>query len=325
MAERLSDGPRDVLITGAGGFVGRQLVAALAADRVGLGRLIATDLRLPKAPIEGVEYKTLDIRDAAAVDAALAGSGRTVDVVVHLAAVVTPGKEDTREFQRQVDVGGTRNLLDACAAHGVKKLVYTSSGAAYGYYADNAALLDEDAPLRGNEVFAYAWHKRLVEEMLAEHRAAHPELAQLIFRVSTILGPSVHNQITAMFERPVVLGLRGVDTPFCFVDDADVVECLARGARGDQTGVFNLTGDGVMTLREIAAAMGRRFVALPAGWVERGLKLLHGAKLSPYGPEQVLFLQHRPVLYNQRLKAAFGDLPRRSSREVFARYRESRA
>ncbi len=311
---------RRVLVTGAEGYIGRLLVDALAKEAE--LEVIATDVRAPRAPIAGVTHATLDITDRAAVGQALVG----VDTVVHLAAIVTPGPGQDRAFQYAVDVEGTRNVLEACTEAGVAKLVYTSSGAAYGYDPANGALLREEDPLRGSEAFAYSWHKRLVEQMLAEHREQHPELRQLVFRVSTILGASVRNQITALFERPVVLGLRGVDTPFCFISDEDVVACLRAGVRDlERVGTFNLTGDGVMTLREIAQRMGRPFVAIPETWLRKGLELLSERQLTQYGPEQVRFLRHRPVLDNARLKAGFGYRPRYSSREVFSAYAHARA
>jgi UDP-glucose 4-epimerase len=312
---------RTVLITGAAGFVGTQVTRALAAD--GDVDIIATDLRpvAVRERVKGVRYRELDI--------CADGMGRlfrelAVDVVVHLAAIVTPGPDTTRELQRRVDVDGTRAVLDACLEAGVQKLIYTSSGAAYGYHGDAPALLHEDDPLRGNEVFAYASHKREVEELLARYREQHPELKQLIFRVSSVLGPAVNNQITAMFERPVVLGLTKADTPFCFIDADDVAGCVVQGALGDQDGVYNLAGDGVMTLREIAQQMGRRYVALPERLVQGALRTLQRWDMAPYGPEQTLFLKHRPVLDNTRLKHVFGYRPSRTSREVFARYRDSR-
>jgi UDP-glucose 4-epimerase len=309
-----------ILITGAGGFLGRRVVAALA----GSGAVVASDLRVPppSEQIDGVSYAVLDICEAD-IEATL--TEHDIGTVVHLAAIVSPGPGQDRAFQYRVDVEGTARVVDACVAAGVKRLIYASSGAAYGYHPDNGALLDEQDPLRGNEVFAYSWHKRLAEERLEQARLDHPELEQVVFRVCTILGPDVDNQITAMFERPVVMGLKGSATPFCFVWDEDVAAAVVRATEGGPPGVYNLAGDGVLTLREIADAMGRRYVSLPESIVRRALSVLHPRGLAPYGPEQTLFLLHRPVLGNRRLREEFGFRPRRTSREVFETYRASRA
>ncbi len=309
-----------VLITGAGGYVGRLTTAALAADPA-ITRVIATDVRPLTGDEAAVTYRRMDIRDSALTTVL---KDERVDVVVHLAAIVTPGPADTRDVQYDVDVNGTRNVLTACAAAGVRRFVYTSSGAAYGYHPDNAPLLDEDDPLRGNEAFAYSHHKRLVEGLLADYRERHPALEQVVFRVSTVLGSAVKNQITALFERPVVVGVAGAETPFCFVWDRDVVACLHAAVRGAPAGTYNLTGDGVMTLREIATAMGRAYLPLSEGLLTTALGVLSRRGVVPYGPEQVMFLKHRPVLSNARLKTVFGVRPRKSSRQVFDAYRRGR-
>jgi UDP-glucose 4-epimerase len=157
-------------------------------------------------------------------------------VVVHLASIVTPGKNSNRAFEYDVDVNGTRNLLQACVAHGVRRLIVSSSGAAYGYHADNPEWLTESDPVRGNDEFAYSCHKRLVEEMLAEYRAkAIPDLEQLIFRIGTILGPMVRNQITDLFEKPKILAIAGSDSPFVFIHDQDVVGAIQHGIDSKKT------------------------------------------------------------------------------------------
>ena len=324
MGEPTGPRSRSVLITGASGLVGSRVVERLAGDRSGIDSVVAMDLReVPESQRRpGIEYCTGDIRDP---DLAELLRRHGIDTVIHLAAIVTPPKQSSRELEYSIDVEGTRNVVEACLRAGVRRFIYTSSGAAYGYHADNPPMLREDDTLRGNEEFAYAWHKRLVEDQLSEDAALHPELEQLVFRVSTVLGPSVKNQITAMFERPVVLGLREADTPFCFIWDSDLVECICRGVHGTWAGTFNLTGDGVMTLREIAASMGRRYLALPAGLVRKGLEILGRAELTEYGPEQVAFLLHRPVLDNGKLKRELGYRPQKTSREVFELYRASRA
>ena len=309
-----------ILITGAAGYIGRLLTKALLAQAPEGTRVIATDRVLPPE-VPGVTSRVLDIRDPG-LRALL--EAEHVDVVVHLAAILNPPKGATRDFLHEVDVKGTENVVRACVDAGVKKFVYTSSGAAYGYSPANAPLLLEEHPLRGNREYAYSWHKRLVEELLAKYRAEHPELQQLVFRVSTILGPDVHNTITDLFERKVVVGLRGVDSPFCFVWDQDVVQCLVAGALSERTGVYNVTGDGVMTLREVAKAMHRPFAGIPEKLVRFGLRQLHKRGLSENSEEQVLFLRYRPVLGNEKLKTEFGFTPRKSSREVFELYRKSR-
>ena len=148
--------PRRVLVTGACGLVGSQVVEQLAVT----ARVFALDLREPSTErrIDGVEYIVGDIRDS---DLSKVMAEHAVETVVHLAAVVTPGPDSSREIEYEIDVVGTKNVIEACVRTGVKQLVYTSSGAAYGYHADNPAALRETDPLRGNQAFAYAWHKRL--------------------------------------------------------------------------------------------------------------------------------------------------------------------
>lgn len=310
---------RSVLVTGAGGYVGRQLVAALAADTDLVGTLVAVDVReVPTGEqLDRAVYRTGDVRDAE-LGALLVEHG--IDCVVHLAAIVTPGPDSSREFEFSVDVLGTQNVIDCCAAAGVGQLIVTSSGAAYGYHADNPVPLTEDDPLRGNPEFAYSDHKRQVEERLAVARDEHPELGQLIFRPGAILGATVKNQITDMFERRAVLGIAGSDAPFSFVSDRDVVGAIHQGIRDDATGIYNLVGGGSTSLPRIADRLGKRLVSVPASAVATGLRALGVVGKTQYGPEQVDFLRYRPVLSNRRLVEEFGYRPELSSDEVFEEY-----
>ncbi len=309
-----------VLITGSSGYLGSQVVAELAAR--GGFEPIALDVRAPARPLPGVIVEVADIRSPE-VDAIVAR--HRPEVVVHLASIVTPGKGSRREFEYSVDVDGTRNLLEACVRHGVRRIIVSSSGAAYGYHADNPEWLSETDPVRGNHSFAYAWHKRLVEEMLADYRQRAPQLQQVVLRIGTILGATVNNQITALFEKPRLIAVRGSSSPFVFIHDHDVVGAIVHGIHSPVTGVFNVAGDGKLNLDEIAARMGKRCLVLPAGLLHAALWLLKRFGLTQYGPEQLDFLRYRPVLDNRRLKAEFGYVPQRTSAEVFELWRASRA
>jgi UDP-glucose 4-epimerase len=206
----------------------------------------------------------------------------------------------------------------------VGHFIITSSGAAYGYHADNPAWLDENDALRGNAEFAYADHKRQVEQMLARWRRQHPDIRQLVLRPGTILGAGVKNQITDLFDSRKILGLMGHETPFVFIWDEDVAAIIVKGVHEGAAGIYNLAGDGTLTLKEMAAMMGKPYQPLPVWFIKGVLWLKKKARVTPYGPEQVKFLQYRPVLANRRLKEAFGYTPRKSTREVFAYFRAHR-
>ena len=95
------------------------------------------------------------------------------------------------------------------------------------------------------------------------------------------------------------------------------MDIICRGLRQQSAGIFNLAGDGALSLKDIAELLGKPYRALPAWLIRAALSVLKPLGLSPYGPEQVDFLRYRPVLSNRRLKQDFGFSPRYSSREAF--------
>lgn len=303
-----------VLITGAAGYIGGLLGRRLA----GTFRVTGTDLRARSVAEAGFEVLRLDVRDRA-LEALL--RDHAVTHVVHLASVLESSGD--RERDHDIDVNGTRNVVDCCVRAGVRHLTVASSGAAYGYHADNPAWLTEDDALRATPSFAYAHHKRLVEEMLASYRTAHPRLAQLVLRIGTVLGATTRNQITALFDKRRILGVRGSDSPFVFIWDEDVVGAITHGLATDRGGIYNLAGDGALTIHEIAATLGKPTLLLPAAVLRGLLTAGRALGLSRYGPEQLDFLRFRPVLSNRRLKQEFGYVPRQTSAEAFRHFIES--
>ncbi|MGB8332342.1 MAG: SDR family oxidoreductase [Polyangiales bacterium] len=318
----MGSGPA-VLVTGAAGYVGRLCVAALAKRLNELSTLVALDwTAVDRAErLDGVVYTQNDI-----CDPALKGLFREheIDTVVHLASIVRAPKGAPADLAYRVDVLGTKNILEACEDAGATRLIVTSSGAAYGYHPDNPEWLDENDPLRGNEEFEYSRNKRLVEDMLAHWREERPELRQVVFRPGTIVGEQVHSPVTDLFEKPVILGIWGSDSPFVFIWDQDLVACLVDAVFSHKVGIYNQAGDGALTPREIARILGKPYLPLPASLVKGILWGLKGLGLTESGPERVAFLQYRPVLSNRRLKEEYGYTPQLSSREAFELYARAR-
>lgn len=295
--------PKRILITGAGGYIGRQLSERLSKDYA----VIGVDIR----PTDDANHIQCDIRDPKLADIL---SEHQVSHVVHLASVLEASGDEQRDYD--IDVNGTRNVVQCCLKAGVQHLTVTSSGAAYGYHPDNPSWIDESDPLRGNDEFAYARHKRLVEEYLAEQRRVHPELKQLILRPGTVLGRQTRNQITQLFEKKRLLAIRGSDSPFVFIWDEDLLRIVEKGIIESQVGVFNLAGDGALRIDEVAKRLNKPLLRLPPALLKTALAVGHRLGLSRYRPEQINFLRYRPVLSNRRLKEEFGYQPQLSSAQV---------
>lgn len=299
----------NILITGAGGYIGRQLGERLAQAHkvIGVDLRAVNDLPFP--------VHAMDIRDAA-IGELMKQQGITH--VVHLAAVLEDSGDRARDYD--IDVNGTRNVLEACVAAGVQHITVTSSGAAYGYYADNPEWLRETDALRGNAEFAYADHKRQVETLLAEYRERTPALHQLILRVGTVLGAHTDNLITRLFQRKRLLSIRGSASPFVFIWDQDLVSIIEQGVSSSRAGIYNVAGDGALGVYELANLLGKPVLSLPAWFLKAALAIGHALHLTRYGPAQVNFLRYRPVLLNEKLKDEFAYQPSKSSRETFEFY-----
>ncbi|SFL14759.1 UDP-glucose 4-epimerase [Pseudovibrio ascidiaceicola] len=306
-----------LLITGAAGGVGHAFLRQLAGSEL---EVVATDIREPSDLPANARFRTLDVttdRVSALIEE------EQPDVIVHLASIVTPSAESTRDIEYLVDVVGTQSVIDAAIKTGVKRLVVTSSGAAYGYHADNPVPLREDDRIRGNNEFAYSYHKRLVEAALAQARAEAPQLEQVVLRVGTVLGAGMNNQITALFHKQELLGVAGSDSAFVFIWTEDLARILLLAATEAPEGIYNVAGDGALSMQQLGQVLNKPVLKLPSWLLKLVLGVAKPLRLSRYGPEQVRFLQYRPVLANEKLKSVFGYTPEKTSAEVFEHWRVS--
>lgn len=307
-----------ILITGAAGMVGRALMAELGQTS---HEVIACDVQPPRNLPANARFHLMDVT----TDAPIRVIARyQPEVVVHLASLVSAPGGGARALDYAVDVEGTRSVVMAALAAGTRRVVITSSGAAYGFHADNPVPLRERDEIRGNEELSYAHHKRLVEEFLQEARENAPYLEQVVLRVGTVLGCGTDNIVTDLFHKSRLLAVQGSDSPFVFVWSRDLARILRRAATDGPTGIFNVAGDGVVNIDDLSAMLGKPVLRLPA-WLWRAtFRVGRILGLSRLGPEQVRFLQYRPVLSNAALKRDFGYTPEKSSREVFEWWWRSR-
>lgn len=264
-----------VAVTGPTGEIGRSAVQALDGAR-GIQRIVGMARRAFDPAAEGLRrmsYVPGDVLDPTAVASLVEGA----DVVVHLAFIIMGGAEESR----RVNLDGSRNVFEACVAAGVKRLVYTSSVAAYGFHGDNPQPLTEDVPARGTASHYYSAQKAEVEELLARTLAGSSTEAY-VFRPCIVAGPRApllidslpYTQISDRLPGAVVRMLEGVPilkpvlpdpgVPFQLIHHDDVASAIRAAVLGrGAPGVYNLAGSGQLTIAKLADELGWYSIPVP--------------------------------------------------------------
>lgn len=305
-----SNKPLTVAITGAGGYLGTEVVKMLCADdRIGrvLGFDVATE---PRFSHERFVYDSVDVRNPA-----LATRFEGTDVVIHLAFIMDPIQDETH--MRDVNVNGSQNVFRSAGAAGVKKIIYTSSGTAYGAHPNNDVPLDEDSPLRANLDFSYPAHKLEVEYVVREFRSEYPDVGFVTFRPAIVFGPHVDNAWSHFLETPVMLGIQGYEPPMQFVHESDVARAICFAVFEDLDGPYNLAPDGWLEHYEMLAVVGKKEVKLPEPVAFSLQERLWGMGMAEAPAGMLHYVMHPWVLATGRLSAA-GFKCERSNLEAFS-------
>jgi UDP-glucose 4-epimerase len=285
-----------VAVTGVAGFLGQRLLPGLEAEP-DVGRIIGLDVREPTRRSSHLELHRVDI---AGHDLKPLLEG--VDVLVHLAAIVDPIADDA--LMTRVNVEGTRRVLDAAAAVGVRKIVRLSTTAAYGAWGTNPLPLTEDAPLRPNPGFNAAVHAAEVERLLAEWQHDHPAVTITTLRAAPILGAGAHHLWARLLTSPSRARVRGAAPPFQVVHVDDVVRALALVVREDHPGVLNVAADGWLSTEDLNALVPRPLVPpMPADVLRRSLARMWASGIGDVPPTIVPYLMFPWAVASDRMQA----------------------
>lgn len=234
--------PADALVTGAAGFLGRAVVAALRAQ----GKTVRVLVRRPVAAFrddDGIQTVIGDLGDPRIVDHAVAGAG----IVYHVGAAMRGGP---RDFEAGT-VWGTRNVLDACrkhsnSPHANPRLIYVSSMSVFDHAGRrDREVLTEDYRFEPHPQWrgAYTQTKLTAEQMVAD-AIAKEHLPAVILRPGQIFGPGAEqvtpNGTIALAGRWIAIGSGAQSLPLVYRDD--VVDALLLAAESPQAlgRTFNL-------------------------------------------------------------------------------------
>lgn len=296
-----------VVVTGASGHVGAALVRALLARGERVRALVRTDVRA----VEGldVEVRRVDVRERAAVEGALEGAR----VVYHAAAQLTlaAGPDPAAEA---VNVEGTRNVVDACRAAGVRRLVHFSS----------AHALSHGGELLGAAEGRVYERSKADAERTVQAAAAAGDVDATIVSPAAVYGPFDHKP--SYIGRVLLLLARGlvpatVGGGQSWVDVRDVAAAALAAAERGRTGARYVVGGHWHPMTHFATAAARasggraplltlpkRLVAAVAPVAERAARL---ARVEPLLTEASLdALEDRPRASDGLAERELGHAPR---------------
>jgi UDP-glucose 4-epimerase len=288
--------PSNLAITGVSGFLGQRLLRVLNADP-SVRRIVGLDVRDPPRRASKLEHHRVDI---AGHD--LKPLLEDVDIVVHLASVVDPIADDER--MERINVEGTRRVLDAAAAAGVRKIVRISTAAVYGAWPTNPVPLTEEFPLRPNPGFGPGLQAAEGERLLREWQGDHPNVVITTLRAAPVLGAGADPLWSRLLTAPARLRVRGHEAPLQVAHVDDVVDALGRLVADDHPGVFNVACDGWLAPEDAAALLpARALPAVPSEVLRRALGRLWDSGVIEVPPAVVPYLEHSWVVANDRLQA----------------------
>jgi UDP-glucose 4-epimerase len=317
--------PKRVLVTGGAGYFGGLLARHLANKNI---RVVATDRLEDPEPDERITEARADLRYLDQVELLFKTHG-PFDAVFHCAAVMGHENPDPADLWDS-NVKGTAHVADACIAHRVAKLVYTSTICVYGKgYPDPVAEDEPTCPIED-----YGRSKLQGERELASRASL---LDADAIRCPTIVSAGRLGLLAILFEfvhegRKVWLAGDGSNR-YQFVFASDLAEACLLAARSPGSHVYHVGSDRVKPLRDVYGAVieearsPSRLVALPAWPVNLALALFHRLGLSPLGPYHWRLLSGTFVFDTSRIKSNLGWLPTRTNDEMLRdayRYWETR-
>jgi nucleoside-diphosphate-sugar epimerase len=324
-----------VAVTGPTGDIGRSLLRALErAEEVGEVVAMARGAFDPaKLGLTKTEYRRGDVLDRVAVDELV----QEADVVVHLAFLIVGGREETE----QINLDGSRTVFEASIEAGASRLVYASSVAAYGFHADNPALLTEDVAPRGDERHYYSSQKAKLEAVLREI-VEDSATAAYVFRPCIVAGPDalalIRNipyvqlfELVRRYQNPLTAAvLQAVErfpnmkpvlpdpgTRFQLVDHDDAADAFVTAVLGrGEPGIYNLAAPGELRVSDLASELGWYSFPVPEAALDSAAELVDRFPLLPAQAQWIETLRQSVVMDTAKARRELGWAPQHDARQT---------
>lgn len=302
-----------ILITGVSGYFGQKLVRLLES-KTEVNCITGIDIKPPAFNSPKLKFIKCDVRD----NLEKVFRGRNIDCVIHTAYILPPIHDVS--LMEDININGTKNVLNAAAACGVKQILDCSSSTAYGFHPDNPELLTEESPLRGNDDFTYAKNKKEIEAWMRCFEKDHPDILFTTVRPCFVVGPGFTNPLARHLAKKICI-LPLENAPFQYIHEDDLVEIMYLLLKERKTGIFNLAADGTMTFGDMLRILGGWPLKIPVWllWPMNNLMWRLRMTFMTEFPSPCLNMIRYPwIASNAKIKKETGYRFKYTTREAFA-------
>ena len=302
-----------LLITGISGGQGR-LVASRLADAYDV-------LGVDHVPWEGhpknIRVHTVDVLKKKFEDVF---RHERPQAVVHLGQIRHFRSDPER--RHEVNVLGTKRLLEFCVKYEVKQLVVLSSSYVYGALPENPYFLDEDSPLNSSRTYPEMRDLVELDTLTSAHLWKYPDMSTAVLRPVNTLGTHVQTSIVTYLKLGYVPTILGFNPMTQFIHEEDLSEAIALSLEKRLRGVFNVTGPGEVPIKLAIREVGATPVPLPEFVARTVFGRLFQLGLFHTPPGAIDFIKYPCTVSGKRFVDETGFKPLFTLDETFASIRE---
>jgi len=286
-----------VLVTGISGGQGRLLTRRLLENY----EVCGVDRTPWESHPRGVEIHVVDLRKKKFEDVIRT---EMPTAIVHMGFV--RHFRAGQDLRHDVNVRGTKQLLDHCVNHGVQKLVVLSSSYVYGAFPENPYYMDEDSPLSASRSYPEIRDLVEVDTLASAFLWRYPHIRTCVLRPVNVLGYYVHSMIGQYLGEKRVPTVMGFDPMLQFIHEEDLSEAIALALEHNLQGVFNVTGPGEVPLHTAIEETGGSAIPIPETVMRPLFDRLFRWGLIPYPAGAIDFLKYPITLSGSRFIDATG-------------------
>lgn len=297
-----------VLITGISGGQGRLLTRRLRENY----EICGVDLAEWRGAPRGVSVHRVDLRKKKFEDVIRT---EMPSAIVHMGFIRHFRTSDRERYD--VNVRGTKQLLDHCVHHGVQNLVVVSSSYVYGAAPENPYYMDEDSPLAASRSYPEIRDLVEVDTLASAFLWRYPHIRTCVLRPVNVLGHYVHSMIGGYLRESRVPTVMGFDPMMQFIHEQDLSEAIALALERGLQGVFNVPGAGEVPLHTAIRETGGKALPLPEPLMRPLFDRLFRWGALPYPAGAIDYLKYPVTVSGERFVEATNFRPLFGLEEIF--------